>query len=98
MDLLKIKPWGPKPLRKILEQLQNAINERTPKEGFGTRIKEHKDGVQIHAEVGASGGAEALAEPEGVPSSGTPRDVYGAFNGEPAVFHLLESSPPDPVP
>lgn len=97
MDPLKIPRWGPKPVRKIWDLIEVAVNARTPKEGLGTKVKENKDGVQVSAEVGASAGLEASLEPEGAGSSGTPVDLYGAFNGAPAIFHLLQSSEPTPV-
>lgn len=97
MELLKIKPWGPKRLREIIRQIVEAINARTPKEGFGTRAKENPDGVMIHAEVGASGSLEAQVDEKITGSSGTASIVYGSLNGQPAKFNLIQSAPPELV-
>lgn len=96
MDLLKIKPWGPPRLRAIIDELVDAINRRTPKEGFGTRADEKADGVMVHAELGASGSAEAVPE-DGNVTGGTPAALVGALNGQPATYHLLQSAPPTPI-
>ena len=29
--------------------------------------------------------------------NGTPVDIYGSVNGQPAIFHLLQTSPPTPL-
>lgn len=84
-------------LRKLIATIIGAINARTPKAGFGISIEDKPDGEEISVNVselsdalsGSSGGAIG---------SGTPVDIYGAFNGAPATYHLLESSAPTPIP
>jgi hypothetical protein len=42
--------------------------------------------------------AQGGGKSQGVdPQSQSDVDVYGAFNGQPAVFHLLQSSSPTPL-
>jgi hypothetical protein len=98
MEIFKIKPWGPKKLREIFKSIETAINKRAPIPGLGIDADEQPDGVQIHAksEVGASG--EAQVDSSGGGASGTTVDLFGALNGQPAVFHLLQSSPPTSPP
>jgi hypothetical protein len=90
-----IQPWGPKKLREIFKSIVDAINARTPIEGLGVNVEEHPEGLQIHAEIGAAGAADG-GTPGG--SGGGPVDLYGALSGAPAVFHLLQSSPPTSPP
>jgi hypothetical protein len=98
MNLLKWdKEWGPKPLRTIIRWLIKGINDRTITAGLGIKIDE-TDG----------GGAQISVDPHIKPDDptaigggggggGTPIDVYGAFNGAPAVFHLKQTSAPTPL-
>lgn len=106
--------FGPPKLRKIHQTLVSWINAITPKEGLGIKLvrgtasgqasvsKEGlgaASGIQIHADPGVSGEASIKKpSPSGGGSSGTPVDVYGAFNGAPAVFHLFQSSAPTQPP
>lgn len=84
-------------LRKLVSTIIGAINARTPKEGFGISIEDKPDGEEISVNVSEL--ADALsASSGGAISSGTPVNVYGAFNGAPATFHLLQSSAPTPIP
>jgi hypothetical protein len=97
METFKIAPWGPKKLREIFKSIEAAINARTPLAGLGIDHDEQPDGVQIHAkpsDLGASGEADAT----GGGGGGTSIDIYGYFNGAPAVFHLLQSAPPTQPP
>lgn len=82
MDQLKddVK-WGPGKLRDILNAISKGVNRRTPIAGVGIDISEEKDGVQI-----------SISSPPGGRSAGQPEDIYGAFNGAPAVFNINVNS------
>lgn len=85
-------------MRKIIQDLIDAINARTPREGIGISIKEYPDGAVIAQSGGAlTGTVGGAAKKKGAGTSGTPVDFYGAFNGAPAIFHLLQSSDPTPL-
>lgn len=51
----KLKPWGPKPLRELTDQIEKEINERSPIPGLGIYINETPNGRQIstHPSAGA---------------------------------------------
>lgn len=96
MQKLKIKPWGPKRLQAITEELVDAINKRTPLPSETINIDERPDGAQILIKDEEGDNTEdSTVDPGG--ASGEPVDIYGAFNGDPAIFHLLQSSPPTPL-
>lgn len=88
--------WGPRKLRENLKATEDAINERTPIGGIGVDTDQRPDGIMVAASLGASGGLQAAPSRGGGGPGGTSVDVYGAFNGAPATFHLLQSSPPTP--
>lgn len=94
---IEIKEWGPVPLRKIVNQIVEGINLRTPIAGCGIAATEEPDGVQISLENNPApvGGSAGTAGGSG---GGTRVDIYGAKDGAPYVFHLLQSSAPTPVP
>lgn len=96
MRIFEVTKWGPKKLREILEQIQNAINDRTPTAGIGIECDESENGIQINLSAAQTGTPEDSKGGTGV-SSGTAVDIYGALNGFPALYHLLQSSPPTPV-
>lgn len=99
MDRFKIdRPYGPSRLREVHGQLVQEINKRTPIEGIGIRITEHENGFQISTETKPGpekSGTEGTQGGGG--TDGTSIDIYGAFNGDPAIFHLLQSSAPTPL-
>lgn len=85
-------------LRKLVKSIVDGINERAPIEGFGIEISEEPDGrrVEIRQPKAVDDATSGSGNPSG--SSGTTVSVYGAFNGAPATFHLLQSSAPTPIP
>lgn len=91
----KIKPWGPKTLQKIHEDIAREINERTPLSGCGIKVGEEPDGMPLSLDEQGNPNQDDAG---GAGGGGTPVNVYGALNGAPAVFHLLQSSPPTPLP
>lgn len=96
------KDYGPKPLRKIHQELVKAINERTPLEGLGgVKIEQVEDGRRISFDVKKKDSAiEAGAIEAGGGSGGgggTASDIYGSLNGQPAVFHLSQTADPELV-
>lgn len=89
-----VAKWGPKKLREILESIQNAINDRAPKAGLGIDVDAQPDGAQISSQGAQLGGGTG----DSAVGGGTSQDVYGAFNGAPAVFHLLRTRAPTVPP
>lgn len=90
--------WGPRKLRENFKATEDAINLRTPIGGIGVDTDQRPDGIMVAASLGASGGLQAApSRGGGGGSGGTPVDVYGAYNGAPALFHLLQSSAPTPL-
>lgn len=92
----KIERWGPQKLQKIWESIENGINERTPVAGMGIEIDISDKGSQISTSV-AVDAARAENQGQGGGSVGTPVDLYGAYNGAPALFHLSQTSAPTPL-
>lgn len=90
-----LKPWGPKPLRERITQLQNEVDARTPIPGLGINVTDDK-GKKISTKAADAAAPGAMAATGG--SSGTSVDVYGSLNGAPAVFHLLQSADPTALP
>lgn len=97
IKLVELPAWGPKKLREIILNIQNAINERTPIASETIELEQRPDGTQfcVKEATGTSAGEEGASGGGG--SSGTTIDIYGSFNGDPAIFHLKQSSPPDPL-
>lgn len=99
MKPVKLLRWGPKKLREIVVAIEGALNARTPHEGLGISLDESSGkGFQISTKL--AGGAAIQDSKDGLAlggSGGTNVNVYGALNGAPAVYHLLQSSPPTPV-
>lgn len=99
MDKFKIeKPYGPKPLRKLFQQVADAINLRTPKKGFGTEIQELADGFRINT-VDRAKQDEAIVPDDGNGGTGVggaASDLEGALNGQPATYHLSQTADPTP--
>lgn len=76
MDLFKVTQWGPKRLRAIFTEIQDAINARTPLPGLGMRSDEKPSGVQLSTKIAAPA----------IPSSAPPiqgggSDTSGASSG-----------------
>lgn len=92
--MFELDKFGPKKWRKILGQYEAAINIIAPIEGDGMQLDFNNDGVLYSTEAACSGDGSN----SGGGTAGTPVDVYGAHNGAPAVFHLLQSSSPSAVP
>lgn len=88
------KPWGPVKFREVINWLVEEINARSPIPGCGINISEDATGREISTKPEVAGGNPV----GGGTSSGTPVDLYGALNGAPAVFHLLQDSPPTALP
>lgn len=98
IEPLKIEPWGPKKLRKIFEDIVKAVNTRTPLKGLGTEVDERPDGVEIDtSEAKAAAAVAAKLAASGGGGFSTHVDIYGSFNGQPAIFHLVQTAPPTPV-
>lgn len=94
------KNFGPPKLRKVLQSLADAINARQPIEGLGIRISEVPDGRRISLSDQAKeerGEREDDRRGGGGGGDGEASEIYGALNGQPAIFHLLQSAPPDLV-
>lgn len=97
MQKLKIKPWGPGPLRNITETLVDAINKRTPLPSETIDIDERPDGAQIIRKDDVTGDSEDSAKVDPGGDGGTNVDIVGMLNAAPATFHLLQSSAPTPL-
>lgn len=82
---------GWKKLKDILEEIQNAINERTPLASDTIDLDEKGNGLQICVKENTSSSEEQEGSNGG---SGTQVAIYGARDGAPAIFHLLQSSAP----
>lgn len=91
---IKIKT-GWKKLDNILERVQNAINERTPLASDTVDLDERDDGMQICVKDSSSLSSEEAGG--GTSGAGTSVALYGANNGAPALFHLLQSSAPTAI-
>lgn len=91
----KIPKWGPRRLREILQLIEDAINVRTPKAGFGVTTSREPDGTLIHYQEAINAG---IAANDSGGNSGSPIALYGANSGAPALFHLLQSSAPTALP
>lgn len=89
------KDFGPPRLRKVHQELAAGINRSWPKKGNGIAADEYPDGVQISIETPANPNQDDGGSGGG--GSGTPVNLYGALNGAPAIFHLLQSSAPTPA-
>lgn len=89
------KDFGPPKLRKVHDELVSRINQITPIQGLGTRVDQREDGRQISADHPGVPNADDTGSGGG--GSGTPVNLYGALNGAPATYHLLQSSPPTPA-
>lgn len=86
---------GWKKLDDILERFQNALNERTPLASETIELDEQPDGLQIC--VKTVGGSSSGDSDSGGSAAGNAGDLFGAYNGAPAVFHLNQSAPPTPL-
>lgn len=85
---------GWKKLRDVLEEIQNAINERCPLASDTVDLDERSDGLVICVRDASSNSSSEEAGAGAAGSSGTPVAIYGARDGAPAIFHLLQSSAP----
>lgn len=94
---IKLTRWGPAKLRKILEEIEDRLNENRPIQGLGIQTKQEDDGVYISTAAAQKAQDEEKTGATGGTTSGTVADIYGALNGQPALFHLFQSSPPTPV-
>lgn len=100
MKLFKLDSnFGPPKLRKIHKLFVDAINSRTPKEGFGIKLRENEDGCQISvaSETQKQQDSAETTDSGGGSSGGTASDIYGSLNGQPAVFHLSQTANPQLV-
>lgn len=97
MEVFHVTEWGPPKLREIHKEIEGAINARTPVGGLGTECDEGPNGAQINTKVAPGVTDDQKGGGAGGGSSGTPRDIVGAFNAQPATYHLLESSAPTPL-
>lgn len=88
------KKWGPPKLRQIVDWLVDSINERTPRAGIGLEADESKNGVQLSLRETNAPTNEGIGGTGGVSTggSGTPTNIYGSFNGAPAVFNINTNS------
>lgn len=89
------KDFGPPKLRKVHEELVEQINRNRPLPGLATKTEQMDDGIRIHGDHPATPNADDGGSGGG--GSGTPVNLYGALNGAPAIFHLLQSSAPTPA-
>lgn len=93
---IELTKWGPPKLREIIGEIEKAINESTPLPGLGIEVDVNPGGTQIHtkdAEQNQKSPAQQQASGGG---SGTSVDLYGALNGAPADYHLVQTAPPTP--
>lgn len=91
--MFKITKWGPKKLQAIFQEAEDEINGITPLQGRGIIFEWRDDGVLIET-VSAVAASQAG---DGSSGTGPNINVYGAFNGNPVLFHLLQSAPPTPL-
>lgn len=99
MARFSLPNFGPPKLRKIHEAIAAKINQIIPLPGIGIDVDQKPDGLQISARAQVSPDkGKTGATIGGGSSSGTPVDIYGSLNGAPAVFHLLQTSAPAPIP
>ena len=96
--MIKIPRWGPPKLREILGQIEAAINQTQPLAGIGIDVDVTKGGTQISVQEAKQNQKPPGQQQAGGSSSGTPTDVYGAYNGARATFHFLQSAPPTETP
>lgn len=90
----KIPGKGPgKKLARIFQYIEDALNAVYPQEGIGIEISRETNGSFVSTKTSPAVGAGAGGDTHGG-GKGTPINVYGAYNGAPAVFHLLQSSAP----
>lgn len=94
MDVFRLTKWGPPMERKIQSEIEDRVNRITPRAGPGLKITENPDGSVISLETKPS---DAASAPGGGGGSGANIDLYGALNGAPALFHLVQSSAPTPL-
>lgn len=95
----KLRKWGPKILRGILQAIEDRINEITPKGGLGgITTSREPDGMMIHYQAAINAGIAANDAGGGGGSGGTPVAMAGAEDGAPRIFHLVQSSPSTPFP
>lgn len=93
------RPWGPPKLRKLFQSVAKAINERTPKKGFGIETSDLADGIRIS--LSDQPKKEELIDDTnrrsgGGSGGGTASELEGALNGQPVTFHLVETAEPTP--
>lgn len=93
--LFKIPQWGPKRLREIHQSIQDAINERTPKESLTISVQQLQDGVRHNLKAENQGAKGVSSGNAG--GGGTPFSLYGELNGAAARYPVLLSSPPTPI-
>lgn len=93
-----IDKWGPKRLRKIWESIEGEINRNRPTSGLGTDVDVTNGGSQISiSSLKPPGGTDKENAQGGGTGGGSSVNLYGAFNGAPALFHLSQTSPPTPL-
>lgn len=87
--------WGPPRLRAIFKSIEDAINLRTPLPSESSDVNEKPDGMEIIQKAWGTPGSDG--DVAGGGGGGTASNLYGALNGAPATFHLLQSSAPTPL-
>jgi hypothetical protein len=90
------KKWGPKKLRDIFKEVEEAINLRCPRADCGITVTEDPDGLLIGADTSAN--SSSTQSGGGGSAAGTSADIYGALNGQGALYHLVQSAPPTVLP
>lgn len=89
------KNFGPPKLQRIHDEIVAQINRIKPIKGIGIIIDQRDDGSQISADHPATPNSDDPGS--GAGGSGAAVSVYGAVNGAPGVFHLLQSHAPTPL-
>lgn len=85
-------------VRPIVDALIAQINAITPKAGLGIDIDESAEGTTISTKTNPPAGGDAgNNSAEGGGTVGDTEDIYGALNGQPAIFHVVVSAPAEPL-
>lgn len=94
--MLELDKFGGKRFKENWTKIETEINQNAPVNGLGIVCDVTSGGTQISTEeaVASAGGSSSSS---GVTGGGATVDLYGAFNGQPALFHLKQTSAPTPL-
>lgn len=96
--MLKLLKFGGKKFKENWERIEAEVNQNKPVDGLGIICDATPNGTQVStadAKNAAAGGAGSSSSNGS--GGGSNVDLYGAYNGAPAVFHLKQSSAPTPL-